>query len=173
MKFDDILNLALETIEPEDKAGSQWAKSGSQDREKGKIGPKTFSGEEDKVKIKFDPDDPDIKGEYIEHTHPIPDGMEPSVAIALPSHEDLEVAMDHIDHNIAGIIVYTSDGRYQSKLTYTDKIRPNADTSAYKQVFEIAAKDRTDENIQRAIDELKKLGFDVDIIDHEKSQELA
>ena len=109
---------------------------------------KEFKGQKDKVQIEFDPNDPEIKKMYIYHTHP---ADEPSPFTALPSEQDLQSAVENLEYGLRGIVVFSGDF-----YTIAAPIKP--DNKIYTKYVEAVKR----HDIDDAINELEKIGFDVE-----------
>lgn len=113
---------------------------------------KRFKGDREKVQIKFDPSDPQIKDKYVYHTHPIgPEG--PNPLRALPSEEDLILAINNSQYGLTGLVIY--NGQYYTIVVPTTKMKDRLNTSSYDRALKRG-------DIEDSIKALERMGFDIE-----------
>jgi hypothetical protein len=139
-----------EMVDSQIRKQAYIAKSAPSTHEIGWLGHKRFSGDKKSVQIKFDPSDPDIKDNYIFHTHPYDDDA--SALRAMPSHTDLQTAIDSAEYGLMGMVVFC--GPYYSVVVPTTKAK-DITTNSYEDAI-----NRGD--IEDAIKEIERIGFDIE-----------
>jgi hypothetical protein len=151
MNFEKRLEKLLKERLEIDPHIAMQAKTADKVKETGYLGNTKFQGREADVTIKFDPTDPDIQGQYVYHTHP---AKEPSPITALPSQEDLEVAVRNKEKGLIGIVVFSD--KYYTAAVPTDRARERLDARKYLEFTRNG-------DLRNAIRELESLGFHVEI----------
>ena len=114
---------------------------------------KMSKGSKTDVQIKFNPNDPDIKDNYIYHTHPITNRKEQNPLSAMPSEQDLLTALKVTQDGLQGVVTY--HGKYYTVVVPTSKIKPKTNYKKYNDSLHRG-------DIEDAIKELEKLGFDIE-----------
>lgn len=145
------LLLSEAGLDPEVRRASYIAKSAPSTHEIGWLGHKKFRGSKDKVQIKFDPNDPQIKDKYIYHTHPYEDA--PTPLHAMPSEQDLIEATNVIRQGMKGIVIFS--GQYYTVVVPTDKVKEKLFANSYNKALQRG-------DIEDAIKEIERLGFDIE-----------
>lgn len=150
--------MRLSTLYENKKAAKKYAyivRSAPSNKEIGFIGHtpnKKFTGDKESVQIEFDPSDPDIKDNYVYHTHPVgPEG--PNPIRALPSEQDLISAVENAHHGLVGLVIY--NGNYYTVIVPTTRVKGKMNVRNY-----IKALNRGD--IEDALKALERLGFDIE-----------
>lgn len=112
---------------------------------------KKFTGDKKSVQIQFDPNDPEIKDNFIYHTHP---ADEPSPLTAMPSIVDLETAASiSKKHGVKGSTIFSGD--YYTVLVPTKNAVGKKNPKPYEEALMRG-------DIEDALKELEKIGFDVE-----------
>lgn len=138
-------------LDPDIVRASYVAKSAPSSHEIGWLGHKKFRGSKDKVQVKFDPNDEQIKDKYIYHTHPYRGNSNP--LYAMPSAQDLKVAVQVIQQGLRGIVIFA--GKYYTVIAPTEKASAEAKMFSYDKALKRG-------DIEDAIREIEKLGFDIE-----------
>lgn len=156
--FKQNVDAILEvSIDPQIQRQAYIAKSSPSNNEVGWLGHKereTFKGTKDRVQVKFDPTDEEIKENYIYHTHP---SENPSPLTAMPSGQDLMSAVESAKYGIQGIVIFSG----KSKQFYTVVVPTNRTDLSKSKInrYEEAIK-RGD--IEDSIKHLERMKFDVE-----------
>lgn len=133
---------------------SYIAKNAPSTHEIGWLGHKNVqksTGDKKSVQIKFDPNDPEIKNNFVYHTHP---SDEPSPLTAMPSIVDLETAASMSkQHGVKGSTIFS--GNYYTVIVPTKRATGRKNPKPYEQAIQRG-------DIEDALKELEKIGFDVE-----------
>lgn len=138
-------------LDPDIVRASYIAKSAPSSHEIGWLGHKKFRGSKDKVQVKFDPNDEQIKDKYIYHTHPYRGESNP--LYSMPSAQDLKVAASIIKQGLRGIVIFA--GKYYTVIAPTEDVSPDSKLFGYDKALKRG-------DIEDALKELERLGFDVE-----------
>lgn len=112
---------------------------------------KRSTGDKKSVQIEFDPTDPKIKNSFMYHTHP---ADEPSPLTAMPSIVDLESAASMAKkHESKGSTIFSGD--FYTVIVPTKKAVGKKNPRPYEDALKRG-------DIEDALKELEKLGFDVE-----------
>lgn len=101
--------------------------------------------------MKFDPNDEKIKDKYIYHTHPYKGDSNP--LYAMPSAQDLKVAINVVQQGLRGIVIFA--GKYYTVIAPTDKASADAKLFKYDKALKRG-------DIEDAIKAIEQAGFDIE-----------
>jgi len=139
-----------ERIDGQIRKNAYIAKSAPSTHEIGWLGHRKFRGSKESVQIRFDPTDPDIKDNYIFHTHP---SDEPSPIRAMPSETDLQTAANSTEHGLMGTVIFC--GPFYTVIMPTTRTKDRIMARRYEEAIRRG-------DMEDAIKEIEKLGFDIE-----------